>query len=249
MAGLPRRQIMHLTRCLGVCGHPAMLIAMMSLVGYHWYSEYTIEEEYLNFNQTQYHCVIRIYPHHTGVTEPIHYDFGIGMTVNMVVQDAAYSCITLLREEHPLLQESPYRYIPAALPGEEGYFTGLYTDHTQEDPLLQVATQHGEDRDHDAHALRFELHSTCARLMRALTLLAPFVSVGSLDRDVIYLVRTHMPTRDAWPEVGGIFPPRGPLLPQYVGPRSHPCLNGYQGPQAAVFLDSHIQFSVYMGNF
>ena len=185
----------------------------MSHVGYRWYPEYTVEEEYLDFNQTQYRCVIRIYPHHTGVTESIHYAYCIGMTVNMAVQDAAYSCITLLREEHPLLQESSYRYIPAALPGEEGYFTGHYTDHSRENPLLQVAAQHGEDRNSDARALRFELHSTRACMMQALTLLAPFVSVGSLERDVIYPVMTQMPTRVAWPEVGGIFPPRGPLLP------------------------------------
>ena len=101
--------------------------------------------------------------------------------MNMAVQDVAYSCMTLLREEHPLLRESPYRYILAALPGEEGYFTSLYNDHSLEDALLQVAAQHGEDRDRDARALRFELHSTRACLMRALTLLAPFLSMGSLE--------------------------------------------------------------------
>jgi len=52
------------------------------------------------------------------------------------VQDATYSCMTLLREEHAKLRETSFRYIPAALPGEEGYYTGLYTDHFLEDPLL-----------------------------------------------------------------------------------------------------------------
>ena len=249
MAGLPPRQIVRLTRCLGVRGHPAMLIAVMSHTGYRWYPEYTVEEEFLDFNQTQYRCIIKIYPHYLGVTEPIHYAYGVGVTVDMAVQDAAYSCLTLLREEHPLLQETPFRYIPAALPGEEGYFTGLYTDYTLEDPRLQATAQFARNRDRDARALRFELHSTRARLMRALTLLAPFVSVGSLDHDEIYPVRTQMPTRVAWPEVGGIIPPRGPLLPPYTGPRPHPCSNGYQGPQASVFPDGHLQLPGYMGNF
>ena len=100
------------------------------------------------------------------------------MNKNMAMQDAAYSCMTLLRDEHAMLRETAFRYIPAALPGEEGYYTGLYSDHSAEDPLLQMTARFACDRDRDARALRFELHSTRGRLYRALTLLAPFVSVG-----------------------------------------------------------------------
>ena len=249
MADLPPRQIVRLTRCIGVRGHPATLIEMMSYVGYRWYPEYTVEEQFRDFNQTQYHCIVRIYPHHIGVTQPILFGHGIGMTENMAVQDAAYSCMTLLREEHTMLRETSFRYIPAALPGEEGYYTGLYSDHSAEDPLLQMTARFACDRDRDARALRFELHSTRARLYRALTLLAPFVSVGSVEHDAIYPVRTQMPSRVAWPEIGGIIPPRGPLLPPYTGPRPHPCSNGYQGPQASVFPDARPQLAGYMGNF
>ena len=53
MADLPIRQIVRLTRCLGVRGHPAMLIEMMSFIGYRWYPEYTVKEQFLDFNQTQ----------------------------------------------------------------------------------------------------------------------------------------------------------------------------------------------------
>src|SRR3954465_3082536 len=199
MADIPPRQIVRLTRCIGVRGHPDMLIEMMSFMGYRWYPEYTVEEQFRDFNQTQYHCTVRIYPHHVGVTQPILFGHGIGMTENMVVQDVAYSCMTLLREEHALLGGTPFRYIPAALPGEEGYYTGLYTYHSLEDPLLHITARHARYRDRDARALRFKLHPTHDRLYRSLTLLAPFVSVGSLERDVIYLVRTQMPSRVAWP--------------------------------------------------
>ena len=160
MANLPPRQIVRLTRCLGVRGHPATLIEMMTYVGYRWYPEYTIEEQFHDFNQTQFHCIVRIYPHHTGVTQPIHFGHGIGMTENMAVQDAAYSCMTLLREEHVLLGGTYFRCIPSALPGEEGYYTGLYTDHSLEDPLLKITARHACDRDRDARSLRFELHAT-----------------------------------------------------------------------------------------
>src|SRR3954471_12518069 len=227
MADLPPRQIVHLTRCIGVRGHPAMLTEMMSFVGYQWYPEYTVEEQFRDFNQTQYHCIVRIYPHHIGGTQNVLFGHGIGMTENMAVQDAAYSCMTLLREEHALLRDTLFRYIPAALLGEEGYYTGLYSDHSVEDPLLQMTARFARDRDRDARALCFELHSTRARLYRALTLLAPFVSVGSVEYDAIYLVRTQMPSRVAWPEVGGTIPSRGPLLPPYAGPRPLPSSNGY----------------------
>ena len=70
-----------------------------------------------------------------------------------------------------------------------------------------MTARFASDRDRDAHALRFKLHSTRARLYRALTLLDPFVSVGSVEHDAIYPVRTQMPTRVAWPEIGGIIPP------------------------------------------
>src|SRR3954466_3855367 len=99
------------------------------------------------------------------------------MTENMVVQDVAYSCMTLLREEHAMLRDTSFRYIPAALPGEEGYYTGLYSEHSAEDLVLQMTARFARDRDRDACALRFELQSTRARLYRSLTLLAPFVSV------------------------------------------------------------------------
>src|SRR3954463_4002881 len=41
MADLPPRQIVRLTRCIGVRGHTTMLIEMMFFVGYRWYLEYT----------------------------------------------------------------------------------------------------------------------------------------------------------------------------------------------------------------
>src|SRR4051812_37242164 len=102
---------------------------------------------------------------------------------------------------HVLLRDTSFRYIPAALPVEEGYYTGLYTVHSLEDPLLQMTARFARDRDRDARALCFELHSTRAHLYRALTLLAPFVSVGSVENDSIYPVRTQMPTRVAWPNI------------------------------------------------
>ena len=52
MVDVPPRQIVRSTRCLDVRGHPAMLTEMMSFIGYRWYLEYTVEEQFLGFNQT-----------------------------------------------------------------------------------------------------------------------------------------------------------------------------------------------------
>ena len=68
------------------------------------------------------------------------------------------------------------------------------TPDSAEDPVLQMTARFARDRDRDARALLFELHSTRALLYRALTLLAPFASVGSIEHDAIYPVRTRMPT-------------------------------------------------------
>src|SRR3954467_3768886 len=105
--------------------------------------------------------------------------------------------MTLLREEHALLGGTPFHYIPAALPGEEGYYTEMYTYYSLEDHLLQMTARFARDRDRDARALRFKLHSTRARLYRALTLLDPFLSVRSVEHHAIYPVRIYMPSRVA----------------------------------------------------
>src|SRR3954463_3941736 len=120
MADLPPRQIVRLTRCIGVRGHPATLIEMMSFMGYRWYHEYTVEEQFHDFNQTQYHCTVRIYPYHVGVTQPIFFGHGIGMTESMAVQDAAYSCMTLLREEHAFLGGTPFPLYPCGTSRRRG---------------------------------------------------------------------------------------------------------------------------------
>ena len=46
MPGRPSRQVVRLTRCIDVPGHTAMLVRVMSVCGYRWYPEYTMEEQY-----------------------------------------------------------------------------------------------------------------------------------------------------------------------------------------------------------
>lgn len=55
------QQIVRLTRCINLPGHIAMLVDAMTLTGYRWYPRYIVYEEYQEFNQEQYRCMVLIY--------------------------------------------------------------------------------------------------------------------------------------------------------------------------------------------
>ena len=52
MATRLQNQVVRLTRCLDVPGHTAMLVRVMVELGYRWYPEYTVEEQFRDFNQS-----------------------------------------------------------------------------------------------------------------------------------------------------------------------------------------------------
>ncbi|KAI4976039.1 hypothetical protein ZWY2020_049646 [Hordeum vulgare] len=155
-----------------------MLVRVMSVCGYRWYLEYKADEQYRDFNESQYICTLRVFPDYPGAEEPIHWSYGLGVTVDMAVQDAASSMLTIMRARHALLQNSEFCCVPASQPGEEGYLSGVYFDSSMKDPLLQSTAEMLENRDRDARALRMELYATRARLRTALTQLASVVQTG-----------------------------------------------------------------------
>uniref|UniRef100_A0A8I7BJD9 Uncharacterized protein n=1 Tax=Hordeum vulgare subsp. vulgare TaxID=112509 RepID=A0A8I7BJD9_HORVV len=193
-------------------------------------------------------CTVRVFPDYPGAEEPIHLSYGLGVTVDMAVQDAAYSMLTIIRARHALLQNSEFCYVPASHPGEEGYLSGVHFDSSLEDPLLQNTTQMLENRDRDARALRMELYATRAHLWTALTQLAPVVQTGYGDMEMLNPFRTHPLAHVDWPAIGGVTPLRGPLLPPVSGPRPHSCPYGSQGSQARLFPDPHVQLQGHGGN-
>ena len=96
MATHSQNQVVRLTRCLNVPGHTAMLVRVMVETGYRWYPEYTVEEHFHDFNQSQFICTVRIFPSYPGATESLHWSYGLGITVEMSMQDAAYSMIFII---------------------------------------------------------------------------------------------------------------------------------------------------------
>ena len=108
MANRVQNQVVRLTRCLDVPGHTAMLVRVMIETGYRWYPEYTVEEQFRDFNQSQYLCTVRIYPSYPRATEPLHCSYGLGVTIEMSVQDTAYSMMTIIRARTSLLQNTDF---------------------------------------------------------------------------------------------------------------------------------------------
>src|SRR3954465_7250300 len=136
MATRPQNQVVRLTRCIGICGHTAMLVRVMVESGYRWYPEYTVEEQFRDFNQSQYLCTVRIYPAYSGATEPLHCSYGLGITIGMAVQDAAYSMMTIIRARTALLSNTDFRSMPASFPGAHVSLRVIYSDASDETSLL-----------------------------------------------------------------------------------------------------------------
>jgi hypothetical protein len=102
-----------------VPGFPAILNDLLTRLGYRWYPEYTVFEDYDEFNQEQYHAVMSIYDRTNMSIRELCTFHGVGVTVDMAVHDAAYAAIVRLHGEHPRLEETGFRYL-------------LYTTATEE---------------------------------------------------------------------------------------------------------------------
>ena len=126
----PARQLVRLTVARDATGFPAILVDLVTRLGYRWYPEYTVYEDYRECNQEQYHAVVRIFDRQNNSITELHTFHGVGVTVDMAVHDAAYTAIARLRGEHSRLEETAFRYIPYAPAGDEsGYYTAVRTPY------------------------------------------------------------------------------------------------------------------------
>ena len=129
----PTRQVVRHTTAIGASGSPAVLAEMMTYLGYRWHPEYTVFEEYQDFNQEQYRAIVHLYSREYDSTTVLHTAHGVGVTIDMAVHDAAHAALTRLRGEYQALDTSPFRHIPIASDvGAEGYYTAAYSTVTRE---------------------------------------------------------------------------------------------------------------------
>ena len=101
--------------------------------------------------------------------------------------------MTIMWARTSLLRNTDFRYMPASLPGAEGYFTAIYTDSSHEDSLLHTTAQILEDKDHENRALRLELLNSQSDHWATLTRFAPAVQAGHMDMRDLYPVRSTLP--------------------------------------------------------
>ena len=104
----PTRQVVRHTMAIGASGSPAVLAEMMTYLGYRWHPEYTVYEEYQDFNQEQYRAIVHLYSREYDSTTVLHTAHGVGVTIDMAVHDAAYAALTRLRGEYRELDTSPF---------------------------------------------------------------------------------------------------------------------------------------------
>ncbi|XBH55617.1 hypothetical protein VPH35_077670 [Triticum aestivum] len=168
---------------IGASGSPAVLAEMMTYLGYRWHPEYTVYEEYQDFNQEQYRAIVHLYSREYDSTTVLHTAHGVGVTTDMAVHDAAYAALTRLRGEYQELDTSPFRHIAIASDvGAEGYYTAAYSTVTREPFYHQHLVLHADGLDRANRALRHEMYTTRQHLYRALTLLHPFVRSRQFPR-------------------------------------------------------------------
>ena len=59
---LPTMQLVLRTWARDAAGITAILITLLTRLGYRWYPEYMVYEDFREFNQEQYHADVRIFP-------------------------------------------------------------------------------------------------------------------------------------------------------------------------------------------
>ena len=157
----PTTQLVLRTSARSAPGFPAILIALLTRLGYRWYPEYMVYEDYREFNQEQYHVDVRIYDQSDDSETVLHLFHGIGVTIEMAVHDAAYSAVARLRGEHSSLDASEFRYIPYAPVGDAaGYYTAVCAPYEPRRYDPRVLIQYTQALDRTNRALAVELFAT-----------------------------------------------------------------------------------------
>ena len=212
----PAVQIVRQTWAEDTPGYPAILVDLLTRLGYRWYPQYTVYEDFLEFNQQQYRAKMIILDGSDRPITELHTFLGFGVTVEMAVHEAAYVAITHLRRQYPRLEDSGFRYFPYAPAGDDTrFYEAICTPYVSHRYDPQYLVRYVEAMDRTTRALTVELYETRLRLYAALRQLMPAVNAGIQPVSVLYPSRTEMPPGVDWPDVGGTTPARGPLLPQH----------------------------------
>ena len=129
----PSDLVVHLARCEHVPGFPALFAGMLAETGCRFYPEYIVYEEYRAYGQGQYMCEVNLVDQdrsNPAGRRYLYQAYGIGMTVDQEVQEAAHSAIAVYRGRNPYLatSDSAYWHFPAQDDTPQGVHTATYTE-------------------------------------------------------------------------------------------------------------------------
>ena len=212
----PAGRVVRLARCENVPGFPVVLTAMLAEVGCKYYPEYIVHEQYRAYGQGQFMCQVNFINQDNLKKGPryIQNAYGIGITVDQAVQEAAHSAIGYLRYYDPYLSagESAFTQYPAVLDTEAGTHVGIYTTPGPEESASYRALAALVEA-LDTRARQWYMYAMNARACHWHTLMAiePFVESGMLGPEFLQPLALEVPPALASPPVLGAWPPRGPV--------------------------------------
>ncbi|PNT67352.1 uncharacterized protein LOC112272038 [Brachypodium distachyon] len=114
-----------MSNCETTQGFPEVLREIMRHIGFRYQPEYTVFEDYRDFNQEYYRVVVRLHQDMPSEKFPVHKAVGTGHTIELAIQQVAYMCVTLLRMKYERLDKGPFKYIPRGFIACENMFFTL----------------------------------------------------------------------------------------------------------------------------
>ncbi|CAM0882207.1 unnamed protein product [Alopecurus aequalis] len=210
---LPGR-VVHLTRCEGVAGFSALLNVVLPEIGCEHYPEYIVHEEHRAYGLGQFMCQVNFVNPGDRKKGPRYFQhaYGIGITVEQAVQEAANSAIGYLRYYDPYLgsDASAFTHYPAVLDSTEGTHVGIFTaPNPGESARYRALAALAQAL--DARARQWYMYAMNARECHFQTLMAiePLVTSGIVGRELLQPPPLEVSPLLASPPVGGVWAPRG----------------------------------------
>ena len=158
----------------------SILVNLLTRLGYRWYPEYSVYEDFGEFNQEQYLAIAHIWSQEDRSIRELHTFPGVGVTVDMAVHDACLHCSDpssrRLSITWMILSFDISRILLLRVRLDTTLLCVPLTHDVDIEP--QVLIQCVEILDRTARALAVELYDTRTRLYDALTQLLPAVSAG-----------------------------------------------------------------------
>ena len=207
-------QIVCLTRCEDTPGFPELLRYAIGTSCFRWMPEYTVYEQYHDYHMTQYLARVVIPPDEEYEFHGGYQYFGLGITVEMAIQEAAYNAVTRFRWDMPPMANTSFMFCPSAPPPEQALNHAEYHDLAGEmNPTILRQAQFIRALDQEFRVVRHQLFATRERLWDLLLAVEPSVRMCRLSRGVLDARAEPIPDDITPPGVGGFIPPRGPSPP------------------------------------